>query len=148
MIAADRASPGVREDQMERLPRSIPVVPWQGDRSGPVGLDAVGQSSGRGVHQVRGSDLASLRQCEVRPIGVADLQADIEGVEAMREHYVRTVRLWLATLEARWPQAVELVGVETARVWLLYLAGAALAFEQGRMGVDQILAVRSAGMER
>ncbi|WP_338682189.1 class I SAM-dependent methyltransferase [Streptomyces acidiscabies] len=28
------------------------------------------------------------------------------------------------------------------RVWRLYLVGAALAFEEGRMGVDQILAVR------
>jgi cyclopropane-fatty-acyl-phospholipid synthase len=30
-------------------------------------------------------------------------------------------------------------------VWRLYLAGAALAFEEGRMGVDQILAVRPGG---
>jgi len=65
---------------------------------------------------------------------------EVRGVQAMREHYVRTVREWLATLEERWAQAVELVGVETARVWRLYLAGGALAFEQGRMGVDQILA--------
>jgi cyclopropane-fatty-acyl-phospholipid synthase len=28
-------------------------------------------------------------------------------------------------------------------VWRLYLAGGALTFEEGRMGVDQILAVRS-----
>jgi cyclopropane-fatty-acyl-phospholipid synthase len=52
------------------------------------------------------------------------------------------VREWLATLEACWTQAVDLVGVEVARVWRLYLAGGALAFEQGRMGVDQILARR------
>ncbi|ACU72867.1 Cyclopropane-fatty-acyl-phospholipid synthase [Catenulispora acidiphila DSM 44928] len=69
---------------------------------------------------------------------------EVRDVEAMREDYVRTVRQWLTTLEARWSQAVDLVGVETARVWRLYLAGGALAFEQGRMGVDQILA-RSAG---
>jgi cyclopropane-fatty-acyl-phospholipid synthase len=30
-----------------------------------------------------------------------------------------------------------------ARVWRLYMAGGALTFEEGRMGVDQILAVRS-----
>jgi cyclopropane-fatty-acyl-phospholipid synthase len=29
-----------------------------------------------------------------------------------------------------------------ARVWRLYLVGGALAFEEGRMGVDQILAAR------
>ena len=36
---------------------------------------------------------------------------------------------------------VDLVGEEVARVWRLYLVGGALAFEEGRMGVDQILAV-------
>ena len=30
--------------------------------------------------------------------------------------------------------------MERARMWRLYLAGGALAFEEGRMGVDQILA--------
>ena len=35
-----------------------------------------------------------------------------------------------------------LVGEETARVWRLYLVGGALAFEERRMGVDQILSVR------
>ncbi|MEY9932270.1 cyclopropane-fatty-acyl-phospholipid synthase [Catenulispora sp. GP43] len=73
---------------------------------------------------------------------------EIRGVQAMREQYVRTVRAWQATLEERWPQAVDLVGVETARVWRLYLAGGALAFEQGRMGVDQILAQRRASSRR
>ena len=38
---------------------------------------------------------------------------------------------------------VALQGEEVARVWRLYLVGGALAFEQGRMGVDQILAVKS-----
>jgi cyclopropane-fatty-acyl-phospholipid synthase len=35
-----------------------------------------------------------------------------------------------------------LVGPEVVRVWRLYLVGGALSFEEGRMGVDQILAVR------
>jgi cyclopropane-fatty-acyl-phospholipid synthase len=61
----------------------------------------------------------------------------------MREHSVRTCRAWLATLERRWPEVVALVGVEQARVWRLYLAGGALAFEENRMGVDQIVAVRT-----
>ncbi len=42
----------------------------------------------------------------------------------------------------RWDEAVALVGEVTARVWRLYLAGGSLAFDQRRMGVDQILAVR------
>jgi cyclopropane-fatty-acyl-phospholipid synthase len=83
----------------------------------------------------------------MRPVGetVALLERaglEVRGMEAMREHYVRTVRVWLDTLEARWDQVQAMVGPETARVWRLYLAGGALAFEEGRMGVDQILAVR------
>nr|BFF25103.1 hypothetical protein GCM10025732_30680 [Glycomyces mayteni] len=59
----------------------------------------------------------------------------------MREHYTRTIRAWHDTLEDRWDAAVDLVGLPTARVWRLYMVGAALAFEDRRMGVDQILAV-------
>jgi len=36
-----------------------------------------------------------------------------------------------------------MLGEENARVWRLYLVGGALSFEEGRMGVDQILGVRT-----
>lgn len=68
---------------------------------------------------------------------------EIRHVEAMREHYVRTAEDWLATLERDFDRFVALQGDEVARVWRLYLVGGALAFEQGRMGVDQILAAKS-----
>ena len=38
---------------------------------------------------------------------------------------------------------VAMVGEEVARVWRLYLIGGGMAFRDNRMGVDQILAVRS-----
>jgi cyclopropane-fatty-acyl-phospholipid synthase len=64
---------------------------------------------------------------------------EVRGVQALREHYVRTGEAWLASLEARWREVVDLVGEEVARVWRLYLVGGGLAFEERRMGVDQIL---------
>jgi cyclopropane-fatty-acyl-phospholipid synthase len=64
------------------------------------------------------------------------------SVQAMRSHYVRTIRAWLDNLEEHFTGVEELIGPERARLWRLYLAGGALAFEEGRMGVDQILAVR------
>ncbi len=67
---------------------------------------------------------------------------EIRDVEAMREHYVTTVEHWIATFEANYPAFVAMVGEEVARVWRLYLVGGALSFEEGRMGVDQILAVK------
>ena len=83
----------------------------------------------------------------MRPVGetVALLEMaglEVRDVHAMREHYVRTVAFWLATLERRWAEIVAIVGEPTARVWRLYLVGGVLTFAEGRMGVDQILAVR------
>jgi cyclopropane-fatty-acyl-phospholipid synthase len=64
---------------------------------------------------------------------------EVRDVEAMREDYVRTVAHWLETFEDRYDEFVALQGEEVARVWRLYLVGGGLAFEQRRMGVDQIL---------
>jgi cyclopropane-fatty-acyl-phospholipid synthase len=84
----------------------------------------------------------------MRPVGatlnhLARAGFEVRDVHAMREHYVRTCRAWLSTLDHRWPDVVALVGLEQARVWRLYLAGGALAFEENRMGVDQVVAVRT-----
>ena len=83
----------------------------------------------------------------MRPLGetLGFLEAaglEVVDVHALREHYVATVRPWLATLEQNRAEAVALIGPEQYRVWLLYLAGAALAFEENRMGVHQMLMVR------
>jgi cyclopropane-fatty-acyl-phospholipid synthase len=83
----------------------------------------------------------------MRPVGetvalLEDAGLEVRDVHAMREHYVTTVRAWLTTFEANWDRAVALVGEEVARVWRLYLVGGALVFEEGRMGVDQVLAVK------
>jgi len=80
----------------------------------------------------------------MRPLGetIGLLEAggfEVRGVQALREHYVRTGEVWLANLETRWREVVALVGEEVARVWRLYLVGGGLAFEERRMGVDQIL---------
>ena len=84
---------------------------------------------------------------DMRPVGdtIKLIQAagfEVIGVEAMREHYVRTIRAWLDNFERNLPAIAGILSAEQVRVWRLYLAGGALAFEQGRMGVDQILAVR------
>ncbi len=85
----------------------------------------------------------------MRPVGetVSLLEQagfEVRHVQAMREHYVKTAMAWLSTLEKRWPEAVDLVGEPTARVWRLYLVGGSLSFAERRTGVDQILAVRPA----
>jgi cyclopropane-fatty-acyl-phospholipid synthase len=65
---------------------------------------------------------------------------EVHDVEAWREHYQRTTRLWWENLNARKAEAEAEVGAETTRAWLLYLAGVSLGFERGVIGVNQTLA--------
>ncbi|NUR02991.1 MAG: class I SAM-dependent methyltransferase, partial [Streptomyces sp.] len=85
---------------------------------------------------------------ELAPLGstVGQLERagfEVRDVEAIREHYGLTLRRWVANLEADWPRAMRLAGPGRARVWRLYMAACALAFERNRIGVNQVLAVRT-----
>lgn len=64
-------------------------------------------------------------------------------MEDLREHYVRTLHHWLHNLEAGWETAVSAASFGRARVWRLYLAGAASRFEQDWIRVNQVLAVKT-----
>jgi cyclopropane-fatty-acyl-phospholipid synthase len=70
---------------------------------------------------------------------------EIRHEENLREHYARTCTAWAANLDAHWRQAVAEVGEGRARVWKLYLTGSALGFEQRRIELHQVLAVRTEG---
>ena len=56
---------------------------------------------------------------------------EVRDVESLREHYSRTLRCWVANLEANWDRAVELVGRARADIWRLYMAGSAIGFDDG-----------------
>ncbi|WP_127359865.1 SAM-dependent methyltransferase [Actinacidiphila soli] len=68
---------------------------------------------------------------------------EVRDVEAIREHYARTLRQWVANLETHWRDALRLTSPGRARVWRLYMAACALSFEHNRIGVNQVLAVRT-----
>ncbi|HET6152770.1 MAG TPA: cyclopropane-fatty-acyl-phospholipid synthase family protein [Marmoricola sp.] len=83
----------------------------------------------------------------MRPVGeTVDLieagGLEVRDVHAMREHYVRTVNAWIERFDAAYEHLRTLVPEEYIRVWRLYLVGGGMSFRDGRMGVDQILAVR------
>ncbi|MET7443043.1 class I SAM-dependent methyltransferase [Streptomyces sp. NPDC005496] len=85
---------------------------------------------------------------ELAPVGTTVTQLERAGfevrdVESLREHYALTLRRWVANLEAQWVRAVRLTSPGRARVWRLYMAASALAFERNRIGVNQVLAVRT-----
>jgi cyclopropane-fatty-acyl-phospholipid synthase len=73
---------------------------------------------------------------------------EVRDVEALREHYARTLRTWVANLEANWDEAVSLAGEARARIWRLYLAGSALGFEGGRINLHQVLGVKTSDAGR
>lgn len=84
---------------------------------------------------------------ELSPLGetvelIEQAGLEVRDVQAMREHYARTLHAWVANLEAHWDEAVHLAGQGRARVWRLYMAASALAFRLGRIGVNQVLAIK------
>ncbi|WP_253905791.1 cyclopropane-fatty-acyl-phospholipid synthase family protein [Arthrobacter sp. H5] len=117
----------------------------------PGGKMLIQQMSRHGKHPGGGPFIESFIAPDMHMRAVGDTVNLIEnagfeilGVQAMREHYVRTIGAWLQTFEANWDAAVEMMGEEIARVWRLYLVGGMMTFRDGRMGVDQILSQRPA----
>ncbi|MEE1755925.1 cyclopropane-fatty-acyl-phospholipid synthase family protein [Streptomyces sp. SP18CS02] len=85
---------------------------------------------------------------ELAPVGrtagtLEEAGFEVRDIEAIREHYALTLRRWVANLEAHWADAKRLTSPGRARVWRLYMAACAVSFERNRIGVNQILAVRT-----
>jgi cyclopropane-fatty-acyl-phospholipid synthase len=69
---------------------------------------------------------------------------EIHDVEGWREHYQLTTKIWCERLTARREEAIALVGEETYRIWVAYLAGCSLAFQRGAARLFQTLASHNA----
>lgn len=66
-------------------------------------------------------------------------------VESLREHYVRTLKLWTRNLQANRDQAITVAGDKIYRTWILYMAGSAWGFEKGNINVYQVLLAKRSG---
>ena len=64
---------------------------------------------------------------------------ETRDVEALRAGYALTLRRWVAALEANRDRAVLVAGERTYRIWRLYMAGSAVAFDSGAIGIYQTL---------
>ncbi|MCT2592955.1 cyclopropane-fatty-acyl-phospholipid synthase family protein [Streptomyces sp. N2-109] len=85
---------------------------------------------------------------ELAPVGrtiglLEEAGFEVRDLESLREHYAWTLRSWVARLETHWSEANRFTSPGRARVWRLYMAASALAFEHNRIGVNQVLAVRT-----
>ena len=84
----------------------------------------------------------------MRPVGetvrlIENAGFEVIGVQACASTTSAPSGPGWTTSRQNLPAVATLLTPEQVRVWRLYLAGSALAFEEGRMGVDQILAVRT-----
>lgn len=70
-----------------------------------------------------------------------DVGFEVLHEENLRDHYALTLRDWCANLVEHWDEAVAEVGLNTAKIWGLYMAGSRLAFETGGIQLHQVLAV-------
>ncbi|MFI1994498.1 class I SAM-dependent methyltransferase [Actinoplanes sp. NPDC020271] len=85
---------------------------------------------------------------ELAPIGTTvtlleDAGFEVRDVHALREYYGRTPRAWASGLDSEWAATVKPTGRGRARVWRLYTAASALGFEQARIGISQVPAVKT-----
>ena len=71
-----------------------------------------------------------------------DADLEVRHEENLREHYAKTLRHWCDNLDANWDDAVEEVGMGTARVWALYMAGCIVGFERNKVQLHQVLGVK------
>jgi cyclopropane-fatty-acyl-phospholipid synthase len=71
-----------------------------------------------------------------------DAGLEVLHEENLRPHYALTLHEWCANLVEHWDEAVAEVGLGTARVWGLYMAGSRLGFERNVVQLHQVLAVK------
>ena len=76
---------------------------------------------------------------------MSEAQFEPLDLENLRPHYGRTLWAWSDALEARLVPARQVTRESVVRAYRLYLAGSAMSFEQGWMGLFQMLAARPSG---
>lgn len=72
--------------------------------------------------------------------GLAVQGLEVVDGEALREHYAKTLWYWVDRLEAHADAARADVGEEKYRIWRIYMAGSAHAFDRGWLSLWQLLA--------
>jgi cyclopropane-fatty-acyl-phospholipid synthase len=72
--------------------------------------------------------------------GMAKQGLEPVDAESLRDHYAKTLWHWVERLEAHEAAARAEVGDEKYRIWRIYMAGSAHAFDRGWLSLWQVLA--------
>ena len=73
---------------------------------------------------------------------IQNVDLEVLHEENLRHHYAMTLRDWCRNLVEHWDEAVAEVGLPTAKVWGLYMAGSRVGFEQNAIQLHQVLAAK------
>ena len=73
---------------------------------------------------------------------IAGSGLEVTDVEDLRPHYPPTLLRWVRRLEAHQDEAVRLAGERRYRIWRMYMAGMAYAFDRGLLTVAQVIALK------
>jgi cyclopropane-fatty-acyl-phospholipid synthase len=74
--------------------------------------------------------------------GMAREGLELVDAESLREHYAKTLWHWVERLEGNADLARAEVGDERYRIWRIYMAGSAHAFDHGWLSLWQVMAGR------
>ncbi len=70
---------------------------------------------------------------------------EVWDAESLRPHYAKTLWHWVDRLEKNETKAKSIIGEERYRIWRIYMAGSAHAFERGWISIFQILGTKPLG---
>ena len=115
------------------LNQGITVTDPSGKSQGPPGGEFIDR------HVFPGGELPHLSRLVLEH---AKAGLELAEIEDLRPHYAQTLRHWLHRLEARTDEARRLVGEGPLRIWPIYMAGMAMAFDRGWLTIDQLLSYK------
>ena len=71
-----------------------------------------------------------------------DAGFEVVHTESLRFDYMRTLHDWCENLKETWEEACSLVGLPTARLWAIYMAGSEWGFEHNIINLYHFLGVK------
>ena len=74
---------------------------------------------------------------------IQDAGLEVQHEENLRPHYAKTLAGWNKNLVDNWDECVAEVGIGTARVWGLYMAGSRMGFDTNEIQLHQVLATKT-----
>lgn len=74
---------------------------------------------------------------------IENTDLEVQHHENIRVHYAKTLTAWNDNLRDNWDACVNEVGLGTAKVWGIYMAGSRIGFERNNIQLHHVLATKT-----